>query len=60
MARVTSRLRVTYERRWWLRPALFGVAFLHHVGMIRDTDRATRWLARNAIDVGIECVANDN
>ena len=60
MAAVTGRLVATIRMRWWLRPVVYGVAFLHHIGWIRNTDRATRWIARNALDVGVECVANDN
>ena len=60
MTKVRCQLAATFATCWWLRPALYGVAFLHHIGMIRNTDHATKWIARNAITVNVEVVANDN
>lgn len=60
MTKAKGQLAMTFETRWWLRPILYGVAFLHHIGMIRNTDHVTTWIARNAITVNVEVVANDN
>jgi hypothetical protein len=42
-------LTIEVGRRWWFKVAAFAILALTMLGIIRDTERATQWMARNAV-----------
>lgn len=59
MAEVNLRLAVNFHRRWWFMPAKIATIALIYIGLIRDIDRAARWLAENGMimEIRIETAA---